>query len=72
MEPNRGSAIIKIDKVPFKVVVSTIRSKSVNGKINTSESVNFSYFIFLFYRYLLVATYFGNNNNNNHCTYNII
>lgn len=35
MEPNRGSAIIKIDKVPFKVVVSTIRSKSVNGKINT-------------------------------------
>lgn len=72
MEPNRGSAIIKIDKVPFKVVVSTIRSKSVNGKINTSESVNVSYFFFLSYRYLLVATYFGNNNNNNHCTYIII
>lgn len=48
MEPNRGSAIIKIDKVPFKVVVSTIRSKSVNGKINTSKSVNVSYFIFYF------------------------
>ncbi|VVC31550.1 G protein-coupled receptor, rhodopsin-like,GPCR, rhodopsin-like, 7TM [Cinara cedri] len=35
MEPNRDSAIIKIDKVPFKVVMSTIRSKSISAKINS-------------------------------------
>lgn len=39
MEPNRGSAIIKIDKVPFKVVMSTIRSKSINAKISASKNI---------------------------------
>ncbi|XP_025421001.1 rhodopsin, GQ-coupled-like, partial [Sipha flava] len=38
MEPNQGSAIIKIDKVPFKVVMSTIKSKSINDKISASKS----------------------------------
>lgn len=44
MEPNQGSAIIKIDKVPFKVVMSTIKSKNINAKINSSEKFVFYYF----------------------------
>lgn len=46
MEPNRGSAIIKIDKVPFKVVMSTIRSKSINAKISASKIEFFFKFFF--------------------------
>ncbi|XP_050536762.1 rhodopsin, GQ-coupled-like isoform X2 [Daktulosphaira vitifoliae] len=35
MEPNKREAIIKIDKVPFKVVLSSVKSKSINNKINS-------------------------------------
>lgn len=52
MEPNQGSAIIKIDKVPFKVVMSTIKSKSINAKINSSEKFVFYLEIYLLNRSL--------------------
>ncbi|XP_050428171.1 rhodopsin, GQ-coupled-like isoform X2 [Adelges cooleyi] len=38
MEPDKGSTIIQIDKVPFKVVSSTVRSISINAKISSLES----------------------------------